>query len=51
MATPGRLVCMLFYEIENDTLNQAELYEMKINDDHEIFEVPGQNDNPSRRTL
>ena len=38
----------VIYETENDTLNQAELYEMKSNDDHEIFEVPGRNDNPRR---
>ena len=52
MATTGHLFkCMLFSEIENDTLNQAELNEIKINDYHEIFEVPGQNDNPRQRTL
>jgi hypothetical protein len=38
-----------FSELENDTLNQAELNEIKINEN--IFEVPGLNENPRRRTL
>ena len=42
---------MLFSELENDTLNQAELNEIKINENYEIFEVHGQNENPRRRTL
>jgi hypothetical protein len=41
---------MLFSEIEKDTFNQAELNEIKINDDHEIFEVLGQMEIPRRRT-
>jgi hypothetical protein len=32
-------------------LNQAELNEIKINENNLIFEVPGLNENPSRRTL
>jgi hypothetical protein len=40
-----------FSELENDTLNQAELNEIKINENDEIFEVPGLNENPRRRTL
>jgi hypothetical protein len=40
-----------FSELENDTLNQAELNEIKINENNEIFEVPGLNENPRRRTL
>ena len=65
MATPGRLkfsndlyrpisfiiACVSFSELENDTLNQAELNEIKINENNEIFEVPGLNENPRRRTL
>ena len=46
-----RVVCMLFSEIEKDTFNQAELNDIKINDDHEIFEVLGQIEIPRRRTL
>ena len=42
---------MLFSELENDTLNQAELNEIQINENHEIFEVPGQNENPRRGTF
>jgi hypothetical protein len=42
---------MSFSELENDTLNQSELYEIKINENNQIFEVPGQNKNPRRRTL
>ena len=45
------MTCMLFSELENDTLNQAELNEIQINENHEIFEVPGQNENPRRRTF
>jgi len=40
-----------FSEPENDTLNQAELNEIKINENNSIFEVPGLNENPRRRTL
>jgi hypothetical protein len=40
-----------FSELENDTLNQAELNEIKINENNWIFEVPGLNENPRRRTL
>jgi hypothetical protein len=40
-----------FSELENDTLNQAELNEIKINESNLIFEVPGLNENPRRRTL
>jgi hypothetical protein len=40
-----------FSELENDTLNQAELNEININENNEIFEVPGLNENPRRRTL
>ena len=42
---------MSFSELENDTLNQAELNEIKINENNSIFEVPGLNENPWRRTL
>jgi hypothetical protein len=31
--------------------NQAELNKIKMNDNHEIFEVPEQNKNPRRRIL
>ena len=63
MATPGRLqfsydlkkktisfiiACVSFSELENDTLNQSELKEIKINKNNQIFEVPGQNENPRR---
>jgi len=41
---------MLFSEVENDTLNQAELYRIKYNS-HEIFEIPGQYENPRRQTV
>ena len=34
---------MSFSELENDTLNQAELNEIKNNENNEIFEVPGLN--------
>jgi hypothetical protein len=36
-----------FSVLENDTLNQAEINEIKINEN----EVPGLNENPRRRTL
>jgi hypothetical protein len=39
---------MSFSELENDTLNQSELNEIKINKNNQIFEVPGQNENPRR---
>ena len=42
---------MSFSELENDILNQAELNEIKINEYNDIFEVPGLNENPWRRTL
>jgi len=42
---------MLFSELENDTLNQSELNEIKMNENNQIFEVAGQNENPRRRTL
>jgi hypothetical protein len=42
---------VLFSELENDKLNQAELNEIKINQNNQIFEVPGQNENRRRRTL
>ena len=35
---------MLFSEFENNTLNQAEINEIKSNDNHEIFKVSGQNE-------
>jgi hypothetical protein len=45
------VACISFSELENDTLNQAELNEIKINENNLIFEVPGLNENPSQRTL
>jgi hypothetical protein len=39
---------MSFSELENDTLNQSELNEIKINKNNKIFEVPRQNENPRR---
>ena len=42
---------MSFSELENDTLNQSDLNEKKINENNQIFEVPGQIENPRRRTL
>jgi hypothetical protein len=42
---------MSFSELENDTLNQSELNEIEINENNQIFAVPGQNENPRRRTL
>ena len=43
---------MSFSELENDTLTQAELNEIKyINENNQIFEVPGQNENPRLRAL
>lgn len=35
--------------IENDTINQAKQNEIDTNDNHEIFEVPGQNKNTRRQ--
>jgi hypothetical protein len=40
-----------FSELENNTSNQAELNEIKIYENNYIFEVPGLNENPRRRTL
>jgi hypothetical protein len=42
---------MLFARIENGTLNKAKLNEIKMNDNREIFEVPGVYANPRRQTL
>ena len=42
---------MSFSELENDTLNQSELKEIKIDQNNQMFEVPGQNENPRRRTI
>ena len=42
---------MYFLKLKMIQLNQAELNEIKVNDDHEIFEVPAKNDKPRRRTL
>ena len=42
---------MSFSELENDTLNQFELNEIKIYQNNQMFEVPGQNENLRRRTL
>jgi len=39
---------MSFSELENDTLNQSELNEIKINENNQIFKVPGQIENPRR---
>ena len=64
MATSGRLhfsynlhsryisqiACMFIAEIQNDTLNQAELNQINIKN-HEIFEVPARNENLRRQTL
>jgi hypothetical protein len=41
---------MLFSELENYTLYQAELNVITINENHEIFEVPGQNENSRLQT-
>jgi len=45
------MACILFPEIGNDTFSQAELNEIKLNDNYEIFEVPEQNEIPRWRTL
>jgi len=37
---------MSFFELENDTLTQPELNEIKIKENHYLFEIPGQNENP-----
>ena len=42
---------MSFSALENDTLNQSELNEIKVNENNRIFEVPEHNENPRRRTL
>jgi hypothetical protein len=42
---------MLFARIENGTLNKAKLNEIKMNDNRQIFEVPGVYANPRRQTL
>jgi hypothetical protein len=42
---------MSFSQLKNDTLNQSELNEIKINENNQIFEVPVQNENPRRQTL
>jgi len=42
---------MSFSELKNDTSNQSELNETKINEHNQIFEVPGQIQNSRRRTL
>jgi hypothetical protein len=44
---------MLFSEIGNDipAFNQAELKKIKINDNHDMFEVPVQNENQRREPL
>jgi hypothetical protein len=39
---------MSFSELENDTLNQFELNEIKIDQNNQMFEVPGQNENLRR---
>jgi len=41
---------MLFSEVESATLNQAALHEIKLKENHEIFVVLGQNENPGLRT-
>ena len=42
---------MSLSELKNDTLNQAELNEIKINENSQIFEVPGRNENPRCRAI
>ena len=42
---------MSFSALENDTLIQSELNEIKVNENNRIFEVPGQNENPRRKPL
>ena len=42
---------MSFSELENDTLNQSELNKIKIDQNNQMFEVPGLNENPRRRTI
>ena len=34
-----QIACMSFSELENDTLNQSELNEIKINENNQIFEA------------
>ena len=43
--------CMLFAGIEHGTLNLGKLNEIKMNDNREIFEVPGVYENPRQQTL
>ena len=44
--------CISFSELENHTLSQTELNEIKyIKENNKIFEVPGQNENLRLRTL
>ena len=42
---------MLISWIANDTLNQAKWNEIKSNDNHEIFKVPGQKENIEEANL
>ena len=42
---------MLIAGIEHGTLNLGKLNEIKINDNREIFEVPGVHENPRQKTL
>ena len=42
---------MLISWIANDTLNQAKWNEIKSNNNHEIFKVPGQKENFDSATL
>ena len=42
---------MSFSELQNDTLNQSELNEIKMNENNQMFEVAGQNENTRRRIL
>ena len=43
--------CMLFAGIEHGILNLGKLNEIKMNDNREIFEVPGVYENPRQQTL
>ena len=42
------IACLLVDGIEYDTLNQANLNDIRISDNHEIFEVSVQNENLKR---
>jgi len=42
---------MLFSELENDTLIQAELNEIRINENYENIRDSWTNENPWRRTI